>query len=264
MGKVQVVSRVYYRRFAEEYGTSIFSYYSSLVTLETNAGKLIRHNTEMNLLLTCVGKYATLILLTMCLHIKRCNRSSSLNRIESSTKALEIDVIEIKTYIRASSGNLNSQASGPPSVSVVDDEMFKISLSAILMGNAEVLQPWNTIGVDQWIQAGRWWLLKVSLTISFTKLEVFYSYLEQSQMELYAGPASDKSIPVPAYANLIKASWILVDIIAGHPQVPFFTSNTHFDVQLLSAVSHSSRTWVGCNLRLLIGTQGAKKGVQTN
>jgi hypothetical protein len=46
-----------------------------------------------------------------------------------------------------------------------DDEIFKISLTTALMKNAEVLQPWNTIGADQWIQAGRWWLLKVCLEL---------------------------------------------------------------------------------------------------
>jgi len=61
-------------------------------------------------------------------------------------------------------------------------------------------------------------------------------------MELYTPPVSDQCVPVSAYANLIKASWILIDIIAGHPQLPFFTSSTHFEVQLLSAVSHPSRS----------------------
>ncbi|KAH0558859.1 hypothetical protein GP486_004507 [Trichoglossum hirsutum] len=143
-------------------------------------------------------------------------KCSSLKRIESSTKALETDVADIKNYIRASSRNLSSQSSGPPLVSVVDDEVFKISLSNTLMKNAEVLQPWSAIGADQWIQAGRWWLLK-------------------SQMELYAAPVSDHAVPLPAYANLIKASWILVDIIACHPQLSFLNSSTHYEVQLLSA-----------------------------
>jgi len=47
-----------------------------------------------------------------------------------------------------------------PLLSKVDDKL----LSATLLRNAEVIQPWNTIGIDQWIQAGRWWLLKVSST----------------------------------------------------------------------------------------------------
>lgn len=71
----------------------------------------------------------------------------------------------------------------------------------------------------------------------------FYrSCIEQSQMELYTPPVSDQCVPVSAYANLIKASWILIDIIAGHPQLSFFNSSTHFEVQLLSAVSHPSRS----------------------
>jgi hypothetical protein len=38
-----------------------------------------------------------------------------------------------------------------PLLSKVDDKL----LSAILLKNAEVIQPWNTIGIDQWIQAGK-------------------------------------------------------------------------------------------------------------
>ena len=103
-----------------------------------------------------------------------------------------------------------------PSVSAVDDELFKTSLSVALMESAEVTQPWSTIGVDQWIESGRWWLLR-------------------SQMELYAVSVPKQKVPLAAYTNLIKASWILVDIIACHPQVPFIRASTHSEVQLLSA-----------------------------
>ena len=103
-----------------------------------------------------------------------------------------------------------------PSVSAIDDELFKTSLSAALMKNAEATQPWSTIGVDQWIDSGRWWLLR-------------------SQMEFYAVTVPQQKVPLAAYANLIKASWILVDIIACHPQVPFIKASTHSEVQLLSA-----------------------------
>ena len=103
-----------------------------------------------------------------------------------------------------------------PSVSAVDDELFKTSLSAAFMKSAEVTQPWSTIGVDQWIESGRWWLLR-------------------SQMEMYAVSEPKQKVPLGAYTNLIKASWILVDIIACHPQVPFIAASTHSEVQLLSA-----------------------------
>ena len=49
-----------------------------------------------------------------------------------------------------------------PAISMVDDSIFKERLSAALMKNAEVNQPWSTIGVTQWIESGRWWLLIVS------------------------------------------------------------------------------------------------------
>ena len=75
--------------------------------------------------------------------------------------ALETDITEIKSYIQASSQTSKNQFSVPPSVSMVDNVTFRDSLGPALMKNAEVLQPWATIGADQWIQAGRWWLLKV-------------------------------------------------------------------------------------------------------
>jgi hypothetical protein len=57
-------------------------------------------------------------------------------------------------------------------------------------------------------------------------------------MELYTTPEPNH-VPVLAYTDLIKASWILVDIIACHPQRSFFDSPTRYEVQLLSAVGHS-------------------------
>ena len=103
-----------------------------------------------------------------------------------------------------------------PSFSAVDDEFLKISLHAAFMRNAEVSQSWNTIGLDQWIDAGRWWLLR-------------------SQMELYSILTPKQSVPLGAYINLIKASWIVVDIIACHPQVSLIAASKFAEVQLLSA-----------------------------
>lgn len=56
-------------------------------------------------------------------------------------------------------------------------------------------------------------------------------------MELYTTLAPDQVIILSAYTNLIKASWILVDVIVCHPQLPFLDSTMHHEVQLLSAVS---------------------------
>ena len=151
-----------------------------------------------------------------------------MQRIESSTTAAENDMRAIKDFM-ASLQVAKAPGENPPgeitsknshgksldlSVSALDDKPFKWSLSAAFIKSAEVTQPWSTIGVDQWIESGKWWLLR-------------------SQMELYT--VSESQIPLAAYINLIKASWILIDIIACHPQVPFITASTHSEVQLLSA-----------------------------
>ena len=83
------------------------------------------------------------------------------------------------------------------------------------MKSAQLSQPWNTIGVEHWIEAGRWWLLKF-------------------QIEHHTISTPNHRILPAAYTNLIKASWILVDVIAGHPQYRFLAANTHSEVQLLS------------------------------
>ena len=54
-------------------------------------------------------------------------------------------------------------------------------------------------------------------------------------MELYTISAPEEKVPLSAYANLIKSSWILVDIIASHPQITFVTASTHLEVRSLSA-----------------------------
>ena len=137
---------------------------------------------------------------------------------------MENDVKAIKDFIaRYQIAETSSERSGEAadsksmnlSGSAIDDESFKTSLSAAFMRGAEVNQPWSTIGVDQWIESSRWWLLR-------------------SQMELYNITGPKQSVPLTAYRNLIKASWILVDIIACHPQVPFIAASTHSEVQLLS------------------------------
>ena len=101
------------------------------------------------------------------------------------------------------------------SFSAFNDERSKISLSESLMNSAQVSQPWSTIGLDQWIEAGRWWFLR-------------------SCMELFAVSKPGQEVPVAAYINLIEASWILVDIIACHPQRFFMTMDTDAEVRLLA------------------------------
>ncbi len=121
-------------------------------------------------------------------------QSSSLQRIASTTDVLESDVKAIKDYITAHQSSdpaadqisvstaetLLANAEDPenaaalaenssvPTLTAIDDETFRLSLSAAFMKNAEIFQSWSTIGVDQWIESGRWWLLRVSIERNLT------------------------------------------------------------------------------------------------
>ena len=176
-------------------------------TIEKLRGKLNQHNTMMSLLLTQIG-------------------NSSLQRIQSSTNALESDIHEIRKYIVAQQGHQvgNQDRSGGTPVpflslqhdeSLVKDDITRSSLSTTLLKHAEMHQPWNTIGVSQWIETGTWWLLRAQLGI-----------------RPITTPGS--TISKPAYLALIKASWILIDIIACHPQVSFIPSPTRGQIAALS------------------------------
>ena len=102
-----------------------------------------------------------------------------------------------------------------PALSVVDDDLMSTTLSASLMMNAEFSQPWSTIGFDQWIGAGKWWLYR-------------------AQLELHTIKGPGQSVAAAAYADLIKAGWILADVIPGHPQYPFISASKSSEIQSLS------------------------------
>ena len=122
------------------------------------------------------------------------------------------DTAEIKRLLAKSQESDQSLA---PSLSLYDDNLSKASLSAALMQSAEITQPWTSIGVDQWVEAGRWWLFR-------------------SRSELSKLTVSQHRISASVYIDLIKAAWILIDVIACHPQMSFLTSTRLSDVQLLS------------------------------
>lgn len=129
--------------------------------MDSLRSKLVYHNTVMNLLLTSVGKYVSLPNMpetqkSWILKVPPC--SSSLGRIETSTKTLESDIADIKSHLQTSHDKNNNT---PPLASMVEDEIYKLSLSAELMKNAEILQPWSSISVEKWAQSGKWWLLRV-------------------------------------------------------------------------------------------------------
>jgi hypothetical protein len=99
-----------------------------------------------------------------------------------------------------------------PRLSCVPDTNYEILLSQALMKEAQVSRSWSAIGFEEWIQAARWWLLKAQCTL----------YSPDSGV-----------LPAQAFADLLKASFILIDIFPQHPQRRFWTSE-YFEVEILA------------------------------
>lgn len=123
------------------------------------------------------------------------------------------DVRAIKSYVASNQAVIESKV---PVLSTIDDDLMSTTLSASLMINAEASQPWSTIGFDQWIGAGKWWLLR-------------------AQVVLRTITDPEQSVAPAAYAALIKATWILVDVVPCHPQFPFIPASKSSELQSLSA-----------------------------
>lgn len=50
------------------------------------------------------------------------------------------------------------------------DEEVRAELSAAFLRSAEIgNRPWASIGIDDWLQAGKWWLLKVPGKLMITR-----------------------------------------------------------------------------------------------
>ena len=99
-----------------------------------------------------------------------------------------------------------------PRLSGVTDINYQLLLSKAFMREAQVSRPWAVIGFDECIQAARWWLLK-------------------AQYILYS--PDSVALPAQAFADLLKASFILIDIFPQHPQRRFWTSEC-FEVEILA------------------------------
>ena len=77
-----------------------------------------------------------------------------------ANKKLERRFSQIETLIERGGA---SASTDPPPVSTVTGELSNINqLSHALMKQAEEGgRKWSAIGVDDWIEAGKWWLMKV-------------------------------------------------------------------------------------------------------
>jgi hypothetical protein len=127
--------------------------------------------------------------------------SSSLERIE-----------RLNDRMLNSIGNIQGMICNPK-LSGITEKSYQALLSKAFMKEAEVSRRWVAIGFDEWIQAGRWWLLK-------------------AQSTLYTD-SDTKIIPPQAFADLLKASFILIDIFPQHPQRQFWNSE-YSDVEILA------------------------------
>lgn len=87
------------------------------------------------------------------------SRSSSLQRIESTTIRLERRFSEIGAIVGKFGTHTTQDAA---KISATGGASGMAFVSSIFMKNAEKGQRrWASIGVDEWIQAGKWWLMKV-------------------------------------------------------------------------------------------------------
>lgn len=50
--------------------------------------------------------------------------------------------------------------------------------------------------------------------------------------------SSERKLSKQGYADLVKASWILIDVIAQHPQLNLLGSDVRCDAELLAEVSY--------------------------
>ncbi|KAF4539561.1 uncharacterized protein LTHEOB_9950 [Lasiodiplodia theobromae] len=160
-------------------------------TINDLRAKLVFHNGQISLLLQMV-------------------QSSSLERIENRQKKTENALQNIKAAL---SGTTSLGHTPLLSGFKGTDQHF---MTRKLMKQAEINdRAWTSIGIRDWLQTGKWWLLKA-----------------QSQIHT-ATPSTPEYRQ--AWVNLIKASWILTDIVAVHPQRHFFGSG-HQELDVLDLV----------------------------
>ncbi|SCN68613.1 uncharacterized protein FFB20_03142 [Fusarium fujikuroi] len=121
-------------------------------------------------------------------------QNSSLERIEKQQSKTDMKLDELRNLmIGDRSSRENPLLNGPL------EEEVRAELSAAFLRSAETgNRPWASIGIDDWLQAGKWWLLKA-----------------RSQMNHLA---QGLAVEAEAYINLFKACWILIDIVSIHPQ----------------------------------------------
>lgn len=146
--------------------------------------------------------------------------SSFKQPIENPTKAIQDGLQQLNMFLQGAqtAGSLNLDVPPIRTVSTRVD-LFPEAFSTQCMKGAEVSQRWLAIGVIDWIKAGRWWLLKARSGLQTLGKDI---------------------VPTEAYLNLLKASWILREVIVVHPQFSVMESSVQYEVMELIQVRHFS------------------------
>ncbi|EXK43261.1 hypothetical protein FOMG_05894 [Fusarium oxysporum f. sp. melonis 26406] len=157
-------------------------------------------------------------------------QNSSLERIEKQQTKTDIKLEELRNVMI---GDRSSRESSLLKASL--DEEVRAELSAAFLRSAEIgNRPWASIGIDDWLQAGKWWLLKA-----------------RSQINHLAQGSGDEG---HAYINLLKACWILTDIVSIHPQRTHLGASNdrrNDDIRNLSQIAKTSlESFPGFNFQL--------------
>ncbi|KAF5590854.1 hypothetical protein FPANT_5885 [Fusarium pseudoanthophilum] len=105
----------------------------------------------------------------------------------------------------------------------LDDE-DRAELSAAFLRSSEIGdRPWASIGIDDWLHAGKWWLLKARSE---------FDHMTQGYFDT-----------IEAYINLLKACWILTDMVSIHPQRTHLGASNdrrNDDIRNLSQIAKTS------------------------
>ncbi|KAF2138991.1 uncharacterized protein K452DRAFT_300575 [Aplosporella prunicola CBS 121167] len=168
-------------------------YAKELPKLNDLRAKLNYQNSQMNLLLLSIN-------------------NSSLERIQAQNQKVIDSIEEIKRSMNIP-GPFSLQSQGKnlgdsyqAATKWYGNASYR-ELARIIEEKSEMAgQLWTSIGIDNWIQAGKWWLMK-------------------AQAYLYTTPTNTQNY-YQAHADLFKASWILTDRIPQHPQRTFFSTGS--------------------------------------
>ncbi|KAL6805508.1 hypothetical protein J3E68DRAFT_433493 [Trichoderma sp. SZMC 28012] len=151
-------------------------------------------------------------------------QNSSLERIEKQNTQTDKKLDELRQLLVSDRAPRNR-----PMLTAPLDKNALMELTDAFLQKAEYdNRPWASIGIDSWIQIGQWWLMKAESQLG-----------DAPESHEYNATYSQ------GYINLLKACWILTDIIAIHPQRTHIGASNDrraYHIQRLTQVSEIKHT----------------------